>query len=261
MTDISSTNSASDVLTDYRYEPKVEASGSNDLGKNQFMELMIAQMENQNPLEPQDNGEFISQLAEFSSLEEMQKLTGTVDSFATQFQSTQALQASAMVGRTVLVPGTESPLSSDGTISGIVELPESTGALKVSIFNVSGELVNTFNMGQQVAGSVPFVWDEHEQPYDYARYSSFGLKHILNENGFEIVEHRKSNNGIEVIFQLINDYIFKVTLTDSTIVNLLVMFVLMAPVNIIGVILSKVLPKNNDLYLDNIVIARKVKDV
>ena len=43
--------------------------------------------------------------------------------------------------------------------------------------------------------TVPFVWDEHEQPYDYARYSSFGLKHILAENGFEIMKHRKSNNG------------------------------------------------------------------
>ena len=53
--------------------------------------------------------------------------------------------------------------------------------------------------------TVPFVWDEHEQPYDYARYSSFGLKHILNENGFEVIEQRKSNNGIEVIFQLLND--------------------------------------------------------
>jgi len=183
MTDISSTNSASDVLTDYRYEPKVEASGSNDLGKNQFMELMIAQMENQNPLEPQDNGEFISQLAEFSSLEEMQKLTGTVDSFATQFQSTQALQASAMVGRTVLVPGTESPLSSDGTISGIVELPESTGALKVSIFNVSGELVNTFNMGQQVAGSVPFVWDGTNSEGEYMPYDQYTFKVEANQGG------------------------------------------------------------------------------
>ncbi len=44
--------------------------------------------------------------------------------------------------------------------------------------------------------TVPFVWDEHEQPYDYARYSSFGLKYILAENGFEIIEHRKSNNGL-----------------------------------------------------------------
>lgn len=109
--------------------------------------------------------------------------------------------------------------------------------------------------------TVPFVWDEHEQPYDYARYSSFGLKYILSENGFEIIEHRKSNNGVEVIFQLINDYIFKVTLTRNKYINLLTTLFLMAPVNILGFVLAKILPKNNDLYLDNIVLAKKVKDV
>ena len=109
--------------------------------------------------------------------------------------------------------------------------------------------------------TVPFVWDEHEQPYDYARYSSFGLKHILSENGFKIIEHRKSNNGLEVIFQLINAYIYKVTLTKSVYFNMLSTLILMAPINIVGFILSKILPKNDDLYLDNIVLSKKVKDV
>jgi SAM-dependent methyltransferase len=109
--------------------------------------------------------------------------------------------------------------------------------------------------------TVPFVWDEHEQPYDYARYSSFGLKHILSENGFEIVEQRKSNNGIEVIFQLVNAYIYKIVLTKNRYINILITLILMAPVNIIGLVLSMILPKNDDLYLDNIVLAKKVKDV
>lgn len=107
--------------------------------------------------------------------------------------------------------------------------------------------------------TVPFVWDEHEQPFDYARYSSFGLKHILLENGFEIIEFRKSNNGIEIIFQLFNDYIYKKTLTKSNFVNLIVAVIFMAPVNIIGLFFSKIFPRNNDLYLDNIVLAKKIK--
>ncbi|WP_304440024.1 flagellar hook capping FlgD N-terminal domain-containing protein, partial [Oleiphilus sp. HI0061] len=146
MTDINTTVSSADALSDYRYEPTTKTQGSSDLGQNEFMELMIAQMENQSPLDPQDNGEFISQLAEFSSLEEMQKLSSQVESFATQYQSSQALQASAMVGRTVLVPGTEAPMAADGTISGLVDLEASTGSLKVSIFNGSGELVNQVDM-------------------------------------------------------------------------------------------------------------------
>ncbi|PKP35493.1 MAG: methylase [Bacteroidetes bacterium HGW-Bacteroidetes-17] len=109
--------------------------------------------------------------------------------------------------------------------------------------------------------TVPFVWDEHEQPFDYARYSSFGLKHILSEEGFETVEQRKSNNGITVIFQLLNAYIYKITLTKYVFLNLLFTILLMAPINILGLIFSVILPKNNDLYLDNIILAKKVKDV
>ena len=123
------------------------------------------------------------------------------------------------------------------------------------------EINRVTKVGGRFLITVPFVWDEHEQPYDYARYSSFGLKYILDENGFEIIQHRKSNNGLEVIFQLINAYLYKVTQTKKAYFNLLIIFVLMTPVNIVGLILSKLLPKNDDLYLDNIVLAKKVKDV
>ena len=122
------------------------------------------------------------------------------------------------------------------------------------------EINRVTKVGGKFLITVPFVWDEHEQPYDYARYSSFGLKHILAENGFEIIEHRKSNNGIEVIFQLINDYLYKVIMTENAYFNLLIIILLMAPINMTGLILSKLLPRNNDLYLDNIVLAKKIKD-
>ncbi len=106
--------------------------------------------------------------------------------------------------------------------------------------------------------TVPFLWDEHSQPYDYARYSSFGLSHVITKHGFEIMEFRKSVNDIRVIFQLINAYIFKKTVTKSNYINLLFSLILMTPFNIIGEVFSFVLPRNDDLYLDNIVIAKKV---
>lgn len=109
--------------------------------------------------------------------------------------------------------------------------------------------------------TVPFCWDEHEQPYDYARYSSFGLRHILNKNGYEVLQYRKTNNGLEVIFQLLNDYIFKKTVTKNRYLNLSIMLSLMAPINIIGLLISKILPRNDDLYLDNVVLLKKIKDV
>ena len=150
---------ASDVLSKYRVQQEQTNTGSNELGKNEFMELMIAQLKNQNPLEPQDNGEFISQLAQFSSLEEMQGLSGSVDDMASQFRSTQALQASAMVGRTVLAPSSFGVLGDDGEISGNVSVPATTSGLRVSIENEAGERVRQIDMGEQQAGQAAFSWD------------------------------------------------------------------------------------------------------
>jgi len=108
--------------------------------------------------------------------------------------------------------------------------------------------------------TVPFVWDEHEQPRDFARYTSFGLNALLEKSGFEIVEHRKSIDDVRVIFQLINAYIYKIVMGKQKVIDVLLTVLLIAPFNIIGSILGKVLPRNSDLYLDNIFVAKKVKN-
>jgi SAM-dependent methyltransferase len=123
------------------------------------------------------------------------------------------------------------------------------------------EINRVLKRGGILLMSVPFIWDEHEQPLDYGRYSSFGLQYILRKHGFQIVEFKKSINDIRVIFQLLNCYICKKTFTKNGYLNLIITFMLMSPFNIIGELLSKLLPKNNDLYLDNIVLARKEKNV
>jgi flagellar basal-body rod modification protein FlgD len=159
MSNVTNTTSpANDVLSQYSLQPKT-TSNPQSLGKNEFMNLMVAQMKNQSPLNPQDNTQFISQLAQFSSLEAMQKLNTDADSMKTMFQSTQALQASAMVGRSVLVPSSKINLGADAKVSGMVDLPASTGNLHLSILNGAGELVNSINLGQQAAGKIPFSWD------------------------------------------------------------------------------------------------------
>ncbi len=105
--------------------------------------------------------------------------------------------------------------------------------------------------------TVPFVWDEHELPLDYARYSSFGIKAILESNGFEIIDQKKTMADIRAIFQLINVYLYKITLTNNRIFNLFMCVVLFTPINLFGLIFGKILPKNDNLYLDNVVLAKK----
>lgn len=120
------------------------------------------------------------------------------------------------------------------------------------------EIHRVLKPGGQLLLTVPFSWDEHEQPYDYARYSSFGLKHLLLKTGFEVIESRKSVNDVRAIFQLLNAYFYKATLTKSGIINLLIGILYSIPINLIGSLLGFILPKNNDFYLDNIVLAKKI---
>jgi len=119
-----------------------------------------------------------------------------------------------------------------------------------------GEINRVLKTNGKLLLTVPFVWDEHEQPYDYARYSSFGLKSLLERNGFEILDLRKSVNDYSVLVQLFNAYLYKITRQNIFIKNLALILVI-APVTILGILISKLLPKNNDLYLDNIVLAKK----
>jgi SAM-dependent methyltransferase len=106
--------------------------------------------------------------------------------------------------------------------------------------------------------TVPFIWDEHEQPFDYARYTSFGLRYLLESHGFEIIELRKSVDDIRVIFQMINAYLYKKVISENRpIRNSMLILLLMAPFNLTGALLAKLMPSNSDLYLDNIILARK----
>lgn len=114
--------------------------------------------------------------------------------------------------------------------------------------------------GAKCLFTVPFVWDEHEQPYDYARYSSFGLKALFEEHGFKIVEQRKSVRNFGVIFQLINGYLYKKTVKIRPL-RILLTFLLMFPFNLLGLFFGLILPNNNDLYLDNVVLIEKEKDI
>lgn len=128
------------------------------------------------------------------------------------------------------------------------------------VFNpdeVLSEVNRVLKPGGNILLTVPFVWDEHEQPYDFARYSSYGLKAILIKHGFEVVEQHKSLDDIRVIFQLINAYIYKTTVSSNKYINMLLMVVLMSPFNIVGQLLFLILPQNKDLYLDNIVLAKR----
>lgn len=132
---------------------------SNELGQSAFLELMITQMNNQDPLEPQDNTEFIAQLAQFSSVEGLERLNSNFEDFSGSFMSNQALQASSLVGRSVTVPSETSQLFEDGIVNGTVDLEQSASDMKLNVYNAAGELVSNIPLGSRPAGQLAFRWD------------------------------------------------------------------------------------------------------
>ncbi|MBX2858018.1 MAG: flagellar hook assembly protein FlgD [Cellvibrionaceae bacterium] len=156
MSEIASTSLFNDLSIARRSESEPQ---SNELGQKAFLELMITQMENQDPLSPQENTEFIAQLAQFSSVEALDSLNANFDSFTNSFVANQALQASTLVGRSVTVPTDTALLEEGDVVSASVDIPAGVGNVSVSIYSQSGSLVEQLDLGTQSAGEMVLRWD------------------------------------------------------------------------------------------------------
>lgn len=120
-----------------------------------------------------------------------------------------------------------------------------------------GEIARVLRPGGKLLLTVPFVWDEHEQPYDYARYSSFGLRALTEKQGLRVLRHEKLGADPSVLCQLVNAYLFKVTRSWPKFVNLLFTLTVMALFTMLGLLCRWLLPGNPDLYLDHVILVEK----
>jgi len=130
-----------------------------ELGQNEFLELMTTQLAHQDPFEPMENGEFMGQIAQFGAVNGINELLTSFQDLSSSLQSSQALQASNLIGRQVLVNHNQGYLPAEGGLLGAVNLESSSSDVAVNIFDSSGEVLGRVELGQQSAGLVPFNWD------------------------------------------------------------------------------------------------------
>ena len=136
-----------------------KAGTEQKLGQEDFIKLMTTQMNNQDPMKPMENGDFLSEMAQFSTVSGLKEIKDAFNGLATSLKSSQALQASSMVGRKVLVPGSMSSLSQGTPMKAAVEIDEGVADVKVNIMNDQGALVKEIDLGNKSAGVAHFSWD------------------------------------------------------------------------------------------------------
>ena len=167
-----------------RYEDVKEASKKTkeDMGKQEFLTLFTAQLQNQNPLEPVKNEAFVAQLAQFSQLEALTNMQGSLDKFVTSMSSERMLGSASLIGKKVAVTDTPTQLTSGGVIDGSIDLPMGASGIQVSVFDSQGRLVQELIAGPQLPGTTPISWngkDAAENPVPSGLYR-LSAKAVVN---------------------------------------------------------------------------------
>ncbi len=132
------------------------------------------------------------------------------------------------------------------------------------VFNpdeILAEIHRVMKTGGYFLLSCPFFWPEHEQPYDYARYSSFGLKHLLEKNGFEVIHYEKTGSYWECLVQAVVSYIYYFIPHRPKIVEIVLFTIFITPILLLGLSISALLPKRikrSDFYLNNVIVVKKI---
>jgi flagellar basal-body rod modification protein FlgD len=161
MSTVNSSSSAANIINALNSSSSSSSSGSTksaaDL-QNNFLTMLTTQLQNQDPLNPMDNSQMTSQLAQINTLQGIQSLNTTLSALMASYNTTQALQAAGAIGSQVLVQGNGLTLKS-GLAQGGVTLTGDAKSVVVTIKDGTGKVVQTENLGAKSAGTVAFTWD------------------------------------------------------------------------------------------------------
>lgn len=140
-------------------QQKTPQESNKELGQADFLELMLTQLKHQDPLNPAESGEFVAQMAQFATVNGISDLNNSFATLSGSLQSSTALQASTLVGSTVLIPSNTALLSSGEQVSGKVFSENSTSNMTLTVSDKAGQVIRQINLGSHDAGLISFNWD------------------------------------------------------------------------------------------------------
>jgi flagellar basal-body rod modification protein FlgD len=139
------------------------STNTNNAAQNRFLTLLVAQMQAQDPLNPMDNAQMTTQLAQISTVDGVEKLNVTMEKLLSQFGALEQLNATSLIGRNVLIPADRIDLSQDDTGTAVAaagfELPQQASRVKIEIRDANGLPLRTIDMGAMKQGMHTFSWD------------------------------------------------------------------------------------------------------
>lgn len=169
-------NTISPALSeDYSIESQQKNKFNKELGQDEFLELMMAQLKHQDPMKPMDNGEFLGQMAQFSTVTGIDEMKESLDALSQTYASSQTLQSSQLVGKEVLIESSKLALEESGDAKGVFELENSAGNVKMTITNQAGEVVRQLDMGEFAPGRHEFSWDGRNDKRDRAPAGAYTI--------------------------------------------------------------------------------------
>jgi len=130
-----------------------------ELGQAEFMRLLVAQLNNQDPTKPMDNFEFLSQIAQFSTVSGIQDMQTSLSGLGESMVSTRAIQASSLVGRDVICASNQALYVPGDEIEGVVAMPVAASGVQIQVSDSAGQLVKVLDIGNVDAGIHKFSWD------------------------------------------------------------------------------------------------------
>jgi len=168
-----------------RYEDVKDAAKktNEDMGKQEFLTLFTAQLQNQNPLEPVKNEAFVAQLAQFSQLEALTNMQGSLDNFVKSYSGERMLGSAALIGKKVSVTDTPTQLTSGGVIDGSIDLPMGASQVQLSVHDSQGRLVQELVAGPQLPGTAPVSWNGKDATDKPAPSGLYRLSATATVNG------------------------------------------------------------------------------
>jgi flagellar basal-body rod modification protein FlgD len=158
MTTTSSVNNASSTAALNNLTTGSGTVSDATAAQDRFLKLLVAQLNNQDPMNPMDNAQMTSQMAQINTVTGINKLNETMSNMVSQLLSTQILQSASMVGHNVLLAGNTLNVS-NGVAAGAVDVGASADSVTVEIQSPGGQVLDTFNLGAKNAGRHEFTWD------------------------------------------------------------------------------------------------------